>query len=374
MNILFICENYIPHYGGAEVVFKNLAEGYAKKGHKVILLTRLLQGTKKKEIINGVKVIRVPSFDSRYFFTFFSIPKAIKLARWADVIQTTTFNGAPPAWLAGKIVNTPTVLTIHEVWVNKWNKVTNLGKISCSLHNLLEKAIYLLNFDSYVCVSKATEKDLLKIKKDSKKVRSIHNGMDYNFWNPKNFDGNKLKKETKFKDNFICFSWGRPGTSKGFEYLIKAVPMIKVKNFKLVLMFGSVDKYKNQYQEFLSLIKRLNIEDKVEIIPSVPYEQLGDYISMADCVVVPSIAEGFGYNVVETNSLGTPVVATTAGSIPEVISGKHILVSPKSPSEIALAVEKVSKKEFLETTTKKFLWEKSISDYLELYQNILRKN
>ena len=69
MKILFICENYIPHYGGAEVVFKNLAEGYVKLGHEVTILTHQLKNTKKREIINGVKVIRVPSLNSRYLFS-----------------------------------------------------------------------------------------------------------------------------------------------------------------------------------------------------------------------------------------------------------------------------------------------------------------
>ena len=56
MHILFVCENYLPHYGGAEVVFKNLAEGFVKKGHDVSLVTHQIKGTKKFEKINGVKV------------------------------------------------------------------------------------------------------------------------------------------------------------------------------------------------------------------------------------------------------------------------------------------------------------------------------
>src|SRR3989344_1338403 len=35
MKILFICENYHPHQGGAEVLFKNLAEGLVKAGNEV---------------------------------------------------------------------------------------------------------------------------------------------------------------------------------------------------------------------------------------------------------------------------------------------------------------------------------------------------
>ena len=45
MNVLFVCENYYPHYGGAEVVFKNLAEGSATAGHEVSVLTHRLKNT-----------------------------------------------------------------------------------------------------------------------------------------------------------------------------------------------------------------------------------------------------------------------------------------------------------------------------------------
>ena len=58
MKILIVCENYYPHYGGAEVLFKNLAEGFVKEGHRVAIVTTLLPGTKRFEEINGVKTIR----------------------------------------------------------------------------------------------------------------------------------------------------------------------------------------------------------------------------------------------------------------------------------------------------------------------------
>src|SRR3989344_1543558 len=124
MKILFVCENYYPHYGGAEVLFKNLAEGLVKAGNRVAVITSKLPDTKAFEEINGVKIHRIKCFNSRYFFSFLSIPKVLKLAGMADIIQTTTFNGAPPAWLGAKLTKKPVVLTVHEVWVNKWKEIT----------------------------------------------------------------------------------------------------------------------------------------------------------------------------------------------------------------------------------------------------------
>jgi len=39
MKILFILENFHPYVGGAETLFKSLADELAKKGHDVTVLT-----------------------------------------------------------------------------------------------------------------------------------------------------------------------------------------------------------------------------------------------------------------------------------------------------------------------------------------------
>ena len=99
MKILFVCENYYPHYGGAEVVFKNLAEGLVKAGHKVLVLTHQLRNTAVREMVSDVSVQRIPSWHSRYVFSFTAIPSVLREARNADIIQTTTFNCIPILWI-----------------------------------------------------------------------------------------------------------------------------------------------------------------------------------------------------------------------------------------------------------------------------------
>jgi D-inositol-3-phosphate glycosyltransferase len=379
MNVLFVCENYIPHYGGAEVVFKNLAEGYVKRGHSVCLITHQLKGTKINEKMNGVFVKRIPSFHSRYVFSFAAIPEVIRKARKADVIQTTTFNGAFPAWIAGKIQRKPVVLTVHEVWVGKWKQVTSFSWLKRTIHELLERAIYLLPFDKYVCVSEATRSDLLKLGMDEDKVSTIYNGFDYEFWNPLKFSHTKaeeIKDNHNLNQKFVCFSWGRPGESKGFEYLIKAMPLIrkKIPNAVLLLMLGSVEKHQEKYRELKELIRKHKLQKIVNIIPSAPYEELGNYIKAADCAIIPSVAEGFGYSVVEANAMGTPVVASDAGSIPEVVSGKHLLFKSKDIHDLAAKVEAVSHNRFQKIPLKTFEWSTSIGKYLQTYRKFIGRS
>jgi glycosyltransferase involved in cell wall biosynthesis len=60
-------------------------------------------------------------------------------------------------------------------------------------------------------------------------------------------------------------------------------------------------------------------------------------------VVLPSLAESFGFAVLEAMSLGRPVVATTTGGVPEVVSnGKTgLLVPPADAEALGAAVGRV---------------------------------
>ena len=380
MRILFVCENYIPHYGGAEVVFKNLAENYVKLGHEVSLVTHRLKDTKTEEKINGVQVYRVNSLNSRYVFTFTALLKAIKLARKHDLIQTTTFNGAPPAWVASKIARKPVVLTVHEVWVGKWKELTSFPRWKCLIHDLLEKAIYLLSYDHYICVSKATKNDLLNLKLPRKiptsKIETIYNGLDYEFWNEKDLDQQKIKaikRDLGLENKFVYFAWGRPGESKGFEYLIQAVPLIsqQLPNSVLVLMFGSIDKYPQKYAQLMALIRNLNLQDKIRIIPPVSHQQLRYYLKAFDCAVIPSIAEGFGFNAVEAITMGIPAVVSKAGSLPEIVSGKYLLFESRNSVDLAEKVILIAQGKYNQEAVRKYDWETSVKKYLEVYQRLL---
>ncbi|MEK6809413.1 MAG: glycosyltransferase family 4 protein [Nanoarchaeota archaeon] len=376
MKILIVCENYYPHYGGAEVLFKNLAEGFVKEGHRVAIVTTLLPKTKRFEEINGVKVHRVSCFNSRYLFSFLSIPKVLQLAKKADVIQTTTFNGAPPAWLGARLSKKPVFLTVHEIWLGKWKEVTGFSGLKAAMHDLLERMIYLLSFDRYICVSNATKNDLLHNDIGKDKAITVYNGFDYNFWNPSHFskaEAQKLRKELGIDKKFVCFSWGRPGPSKGFEQLIEAAPYIKEKipNASILLMLGTKEKYKKNYRKLRDLVHKH--DDIVKIVPSLPYSQLGTMIKAADCVIVPSLAEGFGYNALEAGSLGKPVIVSDAGSLPEVVSAKYQIFKSKDLLDLAEKVDMIAKRKFSYKPSQKFTWHTAINKYLEIYRTKIKE-
>jgi glycosyltransferase involved in cell wall biosynthesis len=66
--------------------------------------------------------------------------------------------------------------------------------------------------------------------------------------------------------------------------------------------------------------------------------ELPSLYALADLFVFPSLLEGFGLPPVEAMACGCPVVATTVGSLPEVVGDAGLLVPPQDPQALAGAI------------------------------------
>ncbi|MGD0013179.1 MAG: glycosyltransferase family 1 protein, partial [Bryobacteraceae bacterium] len=63
--------------------------------------------------------------------------------------------------------------------------------------------------------------------------------------------------------------------------------------------------------------------------------------SGAQCLVFPSLFEGFGLPVVEAMRSGCPVVCSNATSLPEVAGDAALLVDPNDPEALAVAIGRI---------------------------------
>lgn len=373
MNLLFVLEYYPPHIGGVEIVFKNLCQGLACRGHTVTVVTSRLAGTKSFEIVDGVIIhrVRVPQMGTRYWFTFLSIPQVIKYARRADIVHTTTYNGAIPAWLASKLFRKRCIITVHEILGGMWQNFPGISGFSAKLHQLFERLIVSLPFDGFVSVSEYTKGSLKHLGVSDMKITVVYNGIDQSLFNPTRVNNNKVRQQLNLKDEFIYIYYGRPGISKGVRYLIQAVPLIskQISRAKLILLLANEPK--SGYKNIKNMIKELNIEKDIILLGSVPRAELPYYIAASDCVVVPSLSEGFGFTAAEACAMGKPVVASNVASLPEVVSGKYILVEPRNPEAIAEGIRKIYRGEIKSSPKKLFSWEDCIDRYLNVYQEVL---
>ncbi|HEX5474906.1 MAG TPA: glycosyltransferase, partial [Vicinamibacterales bacterium] len=84
-------------------------------------------------------------------------------------------------------------------------------------------------------------------------------------------------------------------------------------------------------------IARLGIGDRVTVVGRVGEGELVRWYRRAQALVSPSLYEGFGLPAAEAMACGTPVIATNAGALPEVVAdGETGVIVPRA-DERALA-------------------------------------
>ncbi|MGH1355083.1 MAG: glycosyltransferase family 4 protein [Thalassovita sp.] len=76
----------------------------------------------------------------------------------------------------------------------------------------------------------------------------------------------------------------------------------------------------------------------IRITGPLTHPQMMQEIAGADLVVVPSHFEGFGLTALEAMALSRPVIASTAGGLPEVLGDTGVLVPPGDPQALADAI------------------------------------
>ena len=235
-KILFVLANYYPYIGGAETLFFRLTEGLARKGHSVRVITTHLPGSPYFEIINGIEVERVwvPRIARQYLFSFFGFTSVIRRAYSYDIIHTSSNYGALLAFLVGKINRRRVVFTCNEVLGQRWLIVEG-SPIKAWLFRNIENIIITLPYDKYVAISQATLKDLVKNGINSAKETVIYCGVDEIFSAQKGRSSGKLRALCGIShDDFLYGYFGRPGTTKGVEYLVRAAKLIKSKIYNNV--------------------------------------------------------------------------------------------------------------------------------------------
>lgn len=86
-------------------------------------------------------------------------------------------------------------------------------------------------------------------------------------------------------------------------------------------------------------IKALSLENRVEWRGKVPAEAMPTVFSAADLVVYPSLHEGFGFPALEAMAAGTPVLASNAACLPEVLGDGALMVDPTDVHAFIKAAE-----------------------------------
>ena len=99
------------------------------------------------------------------------------------------------------------------------------------------------------------------------------------------------------------------------------------------------DGFHSNYEELLCVISQhTNLKGKVHFTGYVSDSDLAVLYSDALALAMPSFSEGFGLPAVEAMACHVPVLASKAGSIPEIVADAGLYFNPHSTQEIANAV------------------------------------
>jgi alpha-1,3-rhamnosyl/mannosyltransferase len=96
-----------------------------------------------------------------------------------------------------------------------------------------------------------------------------------------------------------------------------------------------------QFPGHVATIRELGLDGRVEWLGQVPIAEMPREYASADVCVYPSLYEGFGFPPLEAMASGTPVVASNASCLPEVLGDAALLVGPSDLGSFAGAVESV---------------------------------
>ena len=148
----------------------------------------------------------------------------------------------------------------------------------------------------------------------------------------------ELRRELGLGESLVLLVPARLHPEKGHSHLFRALPRLRAtvgRPFVVLLAGGgsSLD-----YERELDA---LGCRDLVRFLGF--RKDIVDLMLASDLVVLPSVAEAFGYVLVETLYLGIPVVATTVGGIPEIVDDgvDGLLVPPADAVALGSAVERL---------------------------------
>jgi glycosyltransferase involved in cell wall biosynthesis len=131
--------------------------------------------------------------------------------------------------------------------------------------------------------------------------------------------------------------------------------------------------------QFAALAGDMGLRKQVVLLEFISEQELAALYNGADVFVYPSLYEGFGMPVLEAMACGTPVITSSAGSIPEVAGNAALFIDPYDPSAIAEAILRVINDVGLREQmiglgleqARKFSWNRTAQQVLKVYRECL---
>jgi len=162
----------------------------------------------------------------------------------------------------------------------------------------------------------------------ARRFTTIHNGVDTDKFRDSLTQGEKkrLKESLGVRDDeFTAAMVAGLRPEKGHEYAFRALRILNDLGMKIKLLLIGDGERKESLQR---LSRSLNVSQNLVWLGFQRNPQR--FLSISDVLLVPSVAESFPMAILEALSMGKPVVASSIGGIPEVVTdgANGLLIKP----------------------------------------------
>lgn len=234
-----------------------------------------------------------------------------------------------------------------------------------------------------IAVSEHTRRDLIRLTGiPASRVTTVHNGVGPAFHPPKDeteqrLEADALRRRYGLPRAFLL-TVGTLSPRKNLATLLEALAILRAKGETIPL--AVVGEHGWLYDAALGRIDQLGLRGDVHLLGAVGDGDLAALYRSASLFVFPSLYEGFAFPPIEAMASGTLVVASNAGSIPEVLGDAAVLVDPRDPSALACAIEGAlhdqHKRDELrargQARAARFSWDACAQATLDVYRAALR--
>ena len=232
------------------------------------------------------------------------------------------------------------------------------GKLIVTIHDLIHlkfpqylpnKAAYVYAWGmmKYAClrankiftVSKFTKQDMIKtLHTKEDKIEITYNTIEECFKKKEDEEVKYLRSKYGISQNSrIILYVGNIKPHKNVKALIEAFSGLQKEEISLVLVGRSF----NKTTEDRLLQNCSRNRERIILTGSVPKNELVDWYNLADVFVFPSLYEGFGIPPLEAMACGTPVVCSSATSMPEIVKDAAVMVNATDINSIREGIKDV---------------------------------
>jgi glycosyltransferase involved in cell wall biosynthesis len=227
-----------------------------------------------------------------------------------------------------------------------------------------------------VADSTQTKRDLMTfVGVDPDKVIVIHPGLNQAFRRDPE-SGRALRQRLGLGDGLLMLQIGR-GFYKNILGVLRVLHRLRAGGLDVRLARVG----RAIAGEERALADRLGVTGNVVELGNVPDNQMSALYNAVDLLLFPSLYEGFGWPPLEAMASGTPVVASRAGSLDEVVGNAALTADPEDIEALTWHAAAALTDEKLRTTlierglahAARFNWDRTAEQMIALYRDVAAK-